>query len=123
MELADLKQLDRQGLIEYWQATFGVPAPKQCGQELMRQALGWKIQAKAQGGLSAATRKQLKRGDATELSHGTQLLRVWKGETHQVSVVPEGYLYRGRHWKSLSAIAREITGTPWSGPVFFGLKK
>jgi hypothetical protein len=51
------------------------------------------------------------------------LIRVWQGETHQVIVLEDGYLYADKKWRSLSAIAKAITGTHWSGPVFFGLKK
>ena len=57
-----------------------------------------------------------------EIKPGTRLLRSWDGKTHEVIVTPQGYLWRGQTWKSLSRIAREITGTSWSGPTFFGLK-
>jgi len=53
---------------------------------------------------------------------GTRIIREWDGDTHEVTVVRDGYSYRGQHYDSLSAIARKITGTRWSGPVFFGLK-
>lgn len=123
MELTELMSLNRSQLISCWQETFGVAAPKQCGQELMRQALGWEIQARVHGGHTAASRKQLRQRPTTKLSTGSKLIRVWQGETHQVDIRPEGFLYKGQTWKSLSAIAKEITGTHWSGPVFFGLKK
>ena len=50
------------------------------------------------------------------------MLRTWEGVTHEVMVVDEGFIWSGKTWRSLSAIAREITGTRWSGPRFFGLK-
>ena len=53
---------------------------------------------------------------------GTRLLREWQGVTHEVIVLDDGVRYRGETWGSLSAVAREITGTRWSGPLFFGLK-
>ena len=53
---------------------------------------------------------------------GTRLLREWQGVTHEVIVLEDGVQYRGELWPSLSAVAREITGTRWSGPAFFGLK-
>ncbi len=57
-----------------------------------------------------------------DLSLGTRLLREWQGRTHHVMVVQGGFEYEGKVWRSLSAIARSITGTAWSGPAFFGLK-
>ena len=54
---------------------------------------------------------------------GTRLLREWQGVMHEVIVLEDGVQYRGRTWRSLSAVAREITGTRWSGPLFFGLRK
>ena len=54
---------------------------------------------------------------------GTRLIREWQGQIHQVTVLESEYDYRGRCYKSLSAIARQITGTAWSGPLFFGLRK
>ena len=55
------------------------------------------------------------------LKSGARLLRAWNGVTHEILVVEDGFLWAGRTWRSLSAIAREITGTRWSGPRFFGL--
>ena len=53
---------------------------------------------------------------------GTRLIRTWGGETHEVTVLERGYLWQERRYRSLSAIAGEITGTRWSGPRFFGLR-
>jgi hypothetical protein len=53
---------------------------------------------------------------------GTQLIRSWQGKTHTVTVQESGYQYESRRYRSLSEIARHITGTQWSGPLFFGLK-
>ena len=117
---------NRAALTLEWQNQFGCPAPLGCYVNFLHQAIGWQAQIKKHGGFSAAERKQLVDGYALSApSHtiGARLIRVWQGETHQVSIVKEGYLYKDQHWKSLSAIAKAITGTPWSGPVFFGLKK
>lgn len=59
----------------------------------------------------------------TQIRPGVEIVRVWKEETHRVVVVEGGFLYRGDHYRSLSVIARKITGTRWSGPRFFGLEK
>lgn len=57
------------------------------------------------------------------LRPGIELVRAWKGVAHRVQVLPDGFLWNSRKWASLSVIAREITGTPWSGPAFFKLKR
>jgi hypothetical protein len=57
------------------------------------------------------------------LKPGTRLLRAWQGKTYTVTVADPGFIYEGKTYGSLSVVAREITGTPWSGPAFFGLLK
>lgn len=113
-------------LLKEWQKSFSRPAPTGCHTSFLDKAIAWQQQALKHGGLTAAERRRLlgETSSANETSHiGTRLVRVWQGETHQVTVLADGYLYKDQHWKSLSSIARAITGTPWSGPVFFGLKK
>src|SRR5262249_59794598 len=58
-----------------------------------------------------------------ELQAGARLVREWQGRTYEVLVLDEGFSWQGRHYRSLSAVARTITGTAWSGPLFFGLKE
>lgn len=118
--------INKPALINSWQKTFGCPAPVACHVNFLQQAIGWQVQAQKHGGFTAAERRQLLGGALIVYASpavGSRLIRVWQGETHQVSVVEEGYWYADKCWKSLSAIAKAITGTPWSGPVFFGLKK
>ena len=125
-QLAALMQLNRIELAKRWQQCFGVSAPHLCRTPLMRQAIAWHLQTQELGGLSLLEKRQLQSDAITpsnKPSNGSRLVRVWQGKTHQVTVLENGYLYEDRIWKSLSAIARHITGTPWSGPVFFGLKK
>jgi hypothetical protein len=87
------------------------------------------------GGLTTATRttlreiaKAVKSNPVTgaiappRLTPGTHVIREWKNERHQVTVEAAGFIYRGQRYRSLSEIARRITGTRWSGPVFFGVK-
>ncbi len=97
----------------------------------MAKAIAYDIQAKALGGLSARTIRALKAaakpGAAPAAATrppgpGTRLIREWNGILHEVEVLDDGYLWRGQRHRSLSAIARAITGTKWSGPRFFGLK-
>ncbi len=99
-------------------------------------AIAWKIQVKAHGGLTAAEKRRLVRIAEDNKAHGgpsknstihvkpgLKLVREWRGETHDVLVLENGFEWNGQRWRSLSAIAREITGTPWSGPRFFGLQR
>jgi hypothetical protein len=125
-QLEELKTLNREQLANCWQICFGVPAPHLCRAPLMQQAIAWHLQTKVLGGLSLLEKRQIQSGSSnqnTTASIGSRLIRVWQGKTHQVTVLSDGYLYENQTWKSLSSIAKQITGTPWSGPVFFGLKK
>lgn len=115
---ADLKQLR-----EEWERRYGATS-KLRSPDLLRRILAWRIQAAAEGGLDRVTRRLLA-GDAGPedlMAEGTVITRNWKGVQHQVEVIHGGYLYGGRRWKSLSEVAREITGTRWNGPRFFGLR-
>ena len=125
-QLTALQLLTREQLAMRWQQCFGVPAPKLARENILRGAIAWYLQCKTFGGLSPAEYRALKNHASAQphqASHGSRLVRVWQGKTHQVTVLESGYLYENQTWKSLSAIAKHITGTPWSGPVFFGLKK
>jgi hypothetical protein len=133
--LAALKGMPAPGLRELWQELIGTPVTPGLRRELMIPILGYKLQEKAYGGLKASTRTHLRklavslvRGKSTSLTResrfkpGTRLMREWQGETHEVTVGAMGYEYRGREFASLSEIANQITGTRWSGPLFFGTK-
>jgi len=99
--------------------------------------LAYRIQELEYGGLSDATRARLealaqnpdlidreaaRKRIPTRPVTGTRLIREWKGVQHHVTVTPDGYEYQGQPFKSLSAVARSITGTRWNGPAFFGLR-
>jgi hypothetical protein len=124
--LAELATIDRPALALRWQSVFGVPAPKSCQAPLLRGALAWHLQVSLSKAESDRASKALARAAsfplADTLTPGTRLLREWQGRTHHVTVVADGFEYDGRTWKSLSSIARQITGTRWSGPLFFGLR-
>lgn len=129
-ELIALSTLD---LRARWAKVFGRPHPVRAGRDLLLRALVHRLQEQVNGSLSARTRKhlaELARGNAQmapirskpHLKPGIRLVREWCGETHHVTVLGEGFEYRGERFESLSKIARIITGTRWSGPAFFGLK-
>lgn len=122
-DLQALAAMSRNELAAAWRTTFGRPLPASCGQMLIRQLLAWRWQADQYGDLTRAEQQQLAGTAAPPLAAGTRLVRVWQGQTHQVEVLAEGFVYQGQRYRSLSAIALAITGTRWSGPVFFGIKK
>jgi hypothetical protein len=128
-EIATLLALDRAGCLNRWQTTFDRPPPKHLSLAFMRQMLAHQVQVTAFGGLSAKTRRALasalKEPVATRprVATGARLVREWNGRTHEVEILAEGFLFGGRRFRSLSAIAREITGARWSGPRFFGVER
>lgn len=121
---------DRAGLQRDWEKTFGSSPPAYASVTFLRKALDHEAQRRRHGGLPAATKRTLDRiaaGTPVEkasrgtLRPGAHLVREWNGRTYQVEVREAGFRLDGRTWPSLSAIARHITGTTWSGPRFFGL--
>lgn len=126
--LADLEAMERGELVACWTEIFGRPAPRSISQPFLRRFLATEIQARRSGGLAPTFRARLDRAARGEakaptraLKPGGRLLREWNGITHVVDVTDDGYHWNGRRYRSLSAIAREITGAHWSGPRFFGL--
>jgi hypothetical protein len=134
-KLQELPHLPKPELLALWQELFAKPPHPELRRNFMVPLLAYRLQEQAYGGLKPSTRKQLQRL-ATELGQkqgasrplvpqlraGTRLLRQWQGQMHEVVVVDEGFDYRSKRYESLSEIARQITGTRWSGPLFFGLK-
>ena len=122
-------------LRQLWGRLFDRPPPRHISRVLLRCALAHRLQERAEGGLNKATLKRLAQPvesngtdapsmswTASQLKLGTRLVREWHGGTYQVTVLDDGFDYRGNRYRSLSEIARAITGTRWSGPQFFGLK-
>jgi Protein of unknown function (DUF2924) len=136
VQIAALPTLNRVQLLAIWAENFSKDPPPKLRKELMVPVLAYRIQEREFGGLSNSARRRLRelaaslkttkpsqeRSDSDPQT-GTRLLRVWRGETHEVIATGNGYLYRGKSYSSLSRIAREITGTQWSGPLFFGVRK
>jgi len=121
--LARLAAMTAAELRAEWQQRYGSPPPR-LAPDLLRLALGHRLQERALGGLSRASKAALRataRRAAPALKLGTRLLRSWHGRDIAVLVDDTGYLFEDRRYASLSAIAREVTGAAWSGPRFFGL--
>ncbi|WP_136439370.1 DUF2924 domain-containing protein [Pacificoceanicola onchidii] len=125
--ISDIERLDRGGCLDRWRDAFGRPPPKHLSPQFMKRVLIWDLQNKELGGLSIGTERRLKeiasgKTPPAKAKPGSHLVREWNGRTYQVEVVDGGYLMDGRIWRSLSAIARHITGARWSGPRFFGVQ-
>jgi Protein of unknown function (DUF2924) len=114
---------------------FRAEPPKAFGPDLLRRSIAQRIQEKAFGGLPASTRRLLDQlvkaamakpngrlGLPRRIKSGSELVRTWKGKSHRVMVMADGFAYGGKRFASLSEIATEITGTRWNGPRFFGLR-
>ncbi len=134
-KLRALTVMDGDGLRREWRRLYRSHPPLHIRRDLLVLAIAWKLQEKVHGGLTAAQKRRLagmaedlkKGGDLSagptiRLKPGSRLVREWQGETHDVLVLEDGFEWNGERRHSLSAIAREITGTHWSGPRFFGLK-
>lgn len=133
--LAALRGLNKVALCGLWKQLFNASPPAQLRRNLMISILAYKIQEEVFGTLTAATRGRLRQmGRALDgnsncaipsvptLKPGTHLVRQWRDQVHLVNVEATGYEYQGARYKSLSEIARMITGTRWSGPLFFGIR-
>ena len=121
--VAMLETLDLEGLRAEWRRCHGEPPPLR-SQDFLRRLLAWRHQTALHGGLDRRTISLLRGNGAGRgvLPCGTTLVREWRGIRHEVEVAEAGFIYAGRRWKSLSEIARTITGSRWNGPRFFGLR-
>lgn len=139
-QMALLQSMSLEQLREKWLDLYGGQPPQYKKQFLVKR-LGYRIQELFYGGLSERAKThlgQVAKGDLVATVNrripeerkanetilpGTRLVRIWNDQRYEVTVQAEGYEFDGRTFRSLSAVAREITGTRWNGKVFFGLKK
>lgn len=127
-EIARIRSLALEALRRRWRIEFGRTAPAGLNKDLLRRMVTWHIQERAFGGLdraSLAFLDSLARQSGSprrNLKPGTVLVREYQGKRHTVTVAREGFDWQGTTYPSLSAIARAITGTAWSGPRFFALQ-
>jgi len=126
--LAELETMSKADLGDRWAKLTGRPVPR-VSEAMLRLALAYQVQANALGGLSRKTRQRMDqvagaRTQTTDVRPGMRLVREFGGKVHMVTVGDEGQItWNDREWRSLSEVARAITGTRWSGPAFFGLKE
>jgi len=140
--IEELKSLSRIHLIQKWQELFELTPSLTVRREFLIKHLAWEIQVQAQGGYSPQAKRKLEamakdldqnkdiitesiklKSNILTIKVGTKLIREYQGINHEVIVLEKGFQYRHKAYKSLSAIANEITNTRWNGKVFFGLKK
>ena len=133
--LVRLPELDLGELRQHWRALYKADASPHLSRELLVRAVAYRMQEAALGGLRPKRQCQLRHfaqqlkesGEGRirsrpELKPGTRLVREWRGRTYEVLVLDDCFSWQGASYRSLSALARKITGTAWSGPLFFGLK-
>ena len=133
--LLKLPELSKPELVAVWRQSFQNEPNGQWRKSLLLQLLSYKLQEQAFAGLGSGACRQLRQlardvakgsdlgvPGARRLKPGTRLARSWKGHVHVVHVIEDGFDYKGARYASLSEVARLITGTRWSGPLFFGLK-
>ncbi len=135
LEIASLSKLGIDELRERWKAMFGKAPSQEIGRSFLARAIAYRLQERAYGGLKPSTRRLLARvAEETPMivspkqpqirmaQSGTILIREWQGNAHRVTMLDDGVSFNGKHYRSLSEVAREITGSRWSGPRFFGLR-
>jgi Protein of unknown function (DUF2924) len=134
-EIARLPDLGLPELRARWSDLYGRPTPRFFRRKFLVLGIAYQLQVEALGGLSSATKRKLyqfaeaKRtrdeSRATvppRIKPGTKLIRVWRDKTHTVTAREQGFEWDGAQYRSLSEVARAITGTQWNGLVFFGVK-
>lgn len=134
-EISALSTMSKAQLRDRWAKVHRSPAPN-ISPALFALGIAHRLQARQHADLPPAYAREIKRlGDILDrdgaltsepmatIKLGTALVRSWHGNTHQVLITDRGYIYKGQTYRSLSQIAREITGVQWSGPRFFGLKR
>lgn len=133
LDLSEIERMDLAALHRFWRTHLAGDPPSGRAIDLLRHEIAWRLQASRYGELDTATKRVLRKRGATAVNAktsdvpdsvaavGTTLAREWRGETHVVKVTADGYFYEGRLHRSLTAIAKHVTGGHWSGPRFFGL--
>ena len=134
-DIERLEGLSVADLRVFWQRRFRRAPPPIQSADMLHRLIAWKLQVEAFGDLDPKTRATLKRllrgaqmngaapGAAVDaLKTGTVLVREWRGVVHRVLVLDDGFEHRDNRYRSLTLVARAITGTRWSGPRFFGLE-
>ena len=134
-EIVGLAKASIKDLRERWKTLYGKEPSGAIGRSFLIRAIAYRLQEKAFGGLKPSTRRLLarvaketaagnspKKPQIRKAQSGTVLIREWQGNAHRVTMLRDGVSFNGKRYRSLSEVAREITGSRWSGPRFFGLR-
>jgi hypothetical protein len=134
-DITALQSLNVEQLRARWRIVYQTETPARFSRDLLLRAVAYRLQERALGGLKPTTRRLFQRVAADTQAHrrhkfvpmrklkpGAVLIREWGGVKHQIAVLESGFSFRQKHYRSLSAVARHITGSRWSGPLFFGLR-
>ena len=122
-QLAWLEQADLHQLRARWEVIFENSPPRSLRPGMLARAIAYRLQAEVYGDVRLG--QALVRTPAPHAGpndSAVKWIRRWRGELHEVQALGDRFIYRGQTWRSLSAIAREITGTRWNGLTFFGVK-
>jgi Protein of unknown function (DUF2924) len=135
LRLASLRSSSITELKQQWRALYNSEPPYRISCELLTRVVAYRIQEQVYGGLKPSTRRLLIRladdarsgrplrlEPAAPASAGSVLMREWHGVTHEVRVLDRRVLYRRKRYRSLTEVAKLITGAHWNGPQFFGLR-
>lgn len=136
LEIDEVAEMGRIELLRHWPEHFDVPVPRCASQEFLRMALAWQVQAEKYGASTSRLDRRLRRigesiaegrtpralDDRPKARGGAILVRTWREKSYTVTVSDKGYVLEGVTYRSLSEVARKITGTRWNGPQFFGLR-
>lgn len=135
-DISEIHGFSRDELVFKFENLYRQSPPRKMGRELIARAVAHKLQLQqTNSSQSSLNRKlatyagqlrqtgRLRIAPSTEMKPGSRLVREWQGKLHEVSIRDDGFFYQDQKYRSLSAIARDITGTRWSGPAFFGLKE
>ncbi len=133
-QLTTLTQMPSHKLRAHWRKIYRAEPPRRIPRDLLMRAAAYQIQERACGGLDRKTKRRLRTlaraleidgrlplTSGPSLKPGAKLIREWHGKTYRVAVLENGFEFDGERYRSLSKIAREITGAHWSGMRFFGL--
>lgn len=135
-EIGQVAAMNKAELLAVWPEVFPSPAPRTASPEFLRMALAWQLQANKYGADTGKLHRRLRQlaeavaegktprllSTSPEAKLGTTIVRTWRGKVYPVTVIKDGFVFDGVTYKSLSEIARKITGTRWNGPSFFGLR-
>ena len=135
-QVAELEGMTLEQLREKWNALYNTAPPVTSSRQQLVGRLAYRLQELVYGGLPEETKAKLESLGRVAMNSGkrearnpdqpvpgTKLIREWQGERKEVTVLESGFEYAGKTYRSLSAIATEITGTKWNGPDFFGLRR